>query len=77
MAKKDTINKIPDNEIVWVEYLTKEHESQFLITSKESRDTYFLYAVLDNGYKRVGKAISPIALEEKYEVIERIRNNAE
>lgn len=70
MAKKDVVNKIPDSEIIWVEYLTREHKPLFLLTSKESRDAYFLYAVLDNGYKKIGKAISPIALEEKCKVIE-------
>ena len=76
MTKKDLINKIPSSEIEWVEYLNREHKPLFLLTSKESRDSYFLYEILDDGYKRIGKASSPIALEEKYKVIERMRNNA-
>lgn len=76
MTKKGSINKIPSSEIEWVEYLSREHKPLFLLTSKEQRDFYFLYEILDDGYKRIGKATSPIALEEKYKVIERMRNNA-
>ena len=76
MTKKDSINKIPSSEIEWVEYLSREHKPLFLLRSKEPRDFYFLYEILDDGYKRIGKATSPIALEEKYKVIERMRDNA-
>lgn len=70
MAKKDIITKIPSNEIEWVEYFNREHRPLFLLTSKESRDFYFLYEILDKGYRRIGKATSPTALEEKFRVIE-------
>ena len=70
--KTDIIKKIPSNEIEWVEYLSRNHRPLFLLTSKEIRDFYFLYEVVDDGFKRLGKAPSPIALEEKYSVIERM-----
>lgn len=70
IPKNDIITKIPSNEIEWVEYLNREHKPLFLLTSKESRDFYFLYEILDNGYRKIGKATSPIALEEKFRVID-------
>jgi hypothetical protein len=76
MKQKDILSKIPSTEIEWTEYLDRDEIPIFLVTSKESRDFYFLYEILNGGFKRLGKAISPIALEEKYKVIERMRNNA-
>ena len=70
--KTDSISKIPNNEIAWVEYFNRNHQPLFLLTSKEARDFYFLYEVVSDGYKRLGKAPSPIVLEDKYKVIERM-----
>ena len=76
MKQKDILSKIPSTEIEWTEYFNRDEMPIFLVTSKESRDFYFLYEILNGGFKRLGKTISPIALEEKYKVIERMRNNA-
>lgn len=73
MKQKDVLSKIPSAEIEWTEYFNCDKIPLFLVTSKESRDFYFLYEILNDGFKRLGKAISPIALEEKYKVIERMR----
>jgi len=66
--------KYPKGEKVWVSYYSEEHELMFIITSKEpSRDYYFLYELVDNEFRRLGKSRSPIELEQKFGVNERLR----
>ena len=43
------------------------------MTSKEARDYYFLYELVDGKLKKLGKARSPKELEEKFDVEKRIR----
>ena len=62
--------KYPKGEIVWTEY-SKNGKAIFLMTSKESRDFYFLYKVNDDGTaEKLGRGKSPIELEEKFNVNE-------
>lgn len=59
----------PKGEIVWVSYYNSKKELVFLLTSKPSREFYFLYEVLDTGsLRRLGKAYSPADLEGKYNI---------
>jgi hypothetical protein len=63
----------PKGELVWVSYYNRKNELLFIMTSKGSRETYFLYELLDDGkFKRLGKASSPKDLEEKFEVGKRM-----
>ena len=63
----------PKGERVWVGYYTEKHELMFIMTSKEARDYYFLYELVDGKFKKLGKARSPKELEEKFEVDRRLR----
>lgn len=63
----------PKNEQVWVEYYTSSHKLMFIVTSKSSREFYFLYEMIDGVFKKLGKAKSPLELEEKFNVCGRLR----
>ena len=60
--------KIPKGERVWVQYFDSKSNLAFVLTSKEaSRDFYFLYESAKDGLHRLGKAHSPMELEERSE----------
>lgn len=65
--------KYPKGERVWVGYYNAEHELCFILTSKESREFYFLYELVDGEFKKLGKARTPKELEDKFEVSKRMR----
>ena len=65
--------KYPPGETVWVQYLNKEGDTISIITSKESRDWYYLYDVIGGRLEKRGKAKEPPELIEKYAVYERMR----
>ena len=65
--------KYPKGERVWVGYYSAEHELCFILTSKESREFYFLYELVDGEFKKLGKARTPKELEDKFEVSKRMR----
>lgn len=56
--------KYPKGERVWVGYYNSNHELRFILTSKDSRDFYFLYELVEDGFRKLGKARSPTELEE-------------
>lgn len=58
--------KYPKDEIVWVSYKNSNGELKYIITSKQSREFYFLYELVDNAFKKIGKAKTPTFLENKY-----------
>lgn len=59
------VNGIPNTEQIWVIRKTDKGEI-FYITSKETRDFYFLYKDENGKAVKLGKAKSPLDLEEKY-----------
>lgn len=64
----------PKGETVWVRYVDQKQSERFILTSKTvSRDCYFLYEIIGDSFKRLGKAGSPVELEEKYHVLERLQ----
>ena len=68
------IVKCPSGEKIWVSYVNTNGEPVYIITSKPTRDYYYLYEVSENGnMRKLGKSKSPIELEEKYNVIERMK----
>lgn len=70
--------KYPKGERVWMSYWSRENELLFLLTSKENnRDWYYLYENVDGTLKKLGKARTPPELEEKYHVIERMKQGQE
>ena len=65
----------PKGETVWVQYVDRNQQTLFILTSKESsRDYYFLYELTGGSLKKLGKARSPTELEEKFRIFERLRN---
>ena len=62
----------PKGERMWVGYYTKDHNLLFIVTSKESRDFYYLYELVDGSFKKLGRAKSPQELEERFEVDNRL-----
>lgn len=63
----------PKGEIVWTGYYNLSHQLRFIITSKPSRDYYFLYEVVDGTFKKLGKAKTPTELEEKFKICDKLR----
>lgn len=65
--------KVPKGEEEWVRYNNTKGEVVCLLTSKPARDFYFLYEVRpDGGLTKLGKARTPTALEEKFDVVSRM-----
>lgn len=62
----------PKGEQVWVSYYNSFHELLFIITSKQNRDYYYIYEFDGETFHKLGKAKSPIDLEEKFEVNSKI-----
>ena len=63
--------KFPKNEVLWVTYY-KDDEPKFFITSSPMRDVYFLYEVENGKLNKLGKETSPMMLEQKFSVREKI-----
>ena len=65
--------KCPKGEIVWISYFDSGRVLRFFLTSKPARDMFYLYEVAEDlTYVKLGKAKSPVDLEAKYNVMERI-----
>lgn len=60
MNTKLNINK---NELLWVTGLDESGNLKYVITSNADRSLYYIY---DKDCKKLGKAKSPVGLEEKY-----------
>ena len=68
--------KIPKGEKVWVSYLTSDKRLKYIITSKLSKDYYYLYEISDSGeIKKLGRAKSPNDLESTFQVKQKIVAN--
>lgn len=60
-----TVNGIPKTERIWLKRINEKGET-FYITSKENRDHYYLYKTNNDKAVKLGKAKSPLELEQKY-----------
>ena len=67
--------KYPKGEKVWESYYNESRELKFIITSKSTRDAYFLYELVNGEFKKLGKARTPPELVEKYDVEKKIGVN--
>lgn len=59
------VNGISKTERIWVKRITEKGETYY-ITSKDTRDYYFLYKMEGDKAVKLGKAKSPLELEQKY-----------
>ena len=66
--------KYPAGEITWARYLNKGGDTICIITSKEARDWYYLYDLVDGKFVKRGKAKEPPELVEKFNVYERMKD---
>lgn len=57
------VNGIPKTERIWVKRITEKGETYY-ITSKDTRDYYFLYKMDGDKAVKLGKAKSPLELEK-------------
>lgn len=60
--------KYPRGETVWTSYYTSSGELMFILTAKPQRDAYYLYELVDNEFKKLGRSKSPPELEDKFDV---------
>lgn len=56
---------IPKSERIWLKRITSNGDTYY-ITSKETRDCYYLYKMENNKAIKLGKAPTPTELEKKY-----------
>lgn len=64
--------KIPSGEIVWVGYFNREGNPVHIITSKESREWYYLYENAGGEWRKVGREKDPESLVRKHKVREKM-----
>lgn len=64
----------PKGETAWVGYYNRSGTLLFIITSKPARDWYFLYELVGDKFKKLGKAKEPPELIEKFHVEERMHS---
>ena len=50
------------NEISWIGYYDRLGDLRYIVTSKESRDWYYLYRVKNGEFERVGRDKDPSKL---------------
>lgn len=65
--------KCPKNELKWTVYTNIHEEVVFRMTSNLSREIYYLYELIDNEFKKVGRGRTPIELEEKFNIMARLQ----
>lgn len=73
-TERRCVNDLSKWRKVWTSYYNSSHELLFIVTSKPTRDFYFLYELVDGAFKKLGKAKSPLELEEKFNVRESMRS---
>lgn len=56
--------KVPKGEILWMQYLGKDHQPKYIVTSKPLRDMYFLYHVDGDKLVKKGKSKDPSELDK-------------
>lgn len=67
MTHEQVIKALPKGETLWVVYVNNTGTVSYIITSKkDSRDFYFAYLISNGKIERIGRAKSPLDLEEKF-----------
>lgn len=59
------MTKIPPSEIIWMRRLTADGR-EYYITSKATKDVYYIYEANNSGVTKLGKGSNPPELEEKF-----------
>ena len=56
---------IPNTEIVWVT-IADDLGDEYVITSKVTRDVYYIYRIEKDNIIKLGKGDNPLELEQKF-----------
>ena len=62
--KSAKVKGIPSSEIVWVTR-TLNNGNVYYITSKKSRDYYYLYKLVDGAAKKIAKSRCPLDFDKQ------------
>lgn len=65
--------KYPKGETVCVSYYNTKHELCFTLTQKIGSDFYVLYECSDGKLNKLGKSQSPLDLEEKFQICQKLK----
>ena len=69
--------KCPKGELLWVTYSNTKGNPVCILTSKPSRDFYYLYEVSPDGsVNKLGRAKTPPELEKRFNIEDRMKNNS-
>ena len=60
------IKGIPKTETIWLTRLTEQQETYYITSKENDRNMYYLYRQDGDKAIKIGRAKSPIELEEKY-----------
>lgn len=56
----------PKGERVWVEYYNQKKELRYIVTSKQTRDCFYVYELVNGTFVKLGRDKNPLVLEEKF-----------
>ena len=56
----------PKDERIWVQFFDNDKQLKYIITSKQTRDMYYIYELKDKKFIKLAKDKNPKALESKY-----------
>lgn len=70
-SSKDGL-KYPTGEILEARLFDVDDELAFIITTKPASEYHYLYSVEGTGFKKLGKATSPLELERKFDTKKRM-----
>lgn len=56
----------PKGEIVWVSHYDAHGNLRYITTSKQTRDYYYLYELVNGKFVKLGRDRNPRVLEDKY-----------
>ena len=61
--KESTSGTVGKDEICWASYYDADKNLKYVVTSNKDRTMHYLY---DGNYNKLGRAKSPLELQEKY-----------
>lgn len=61
-GSEKTLAKLPAKETSWVR-MTNSNGDVFIVTATPERTIYFLYQVVEDGFKRIAKSTNPRELD--------------
>ena len=65
--------KYPAGETVWVGYYNGSQKLMYIVTSKPTRDWYYLYELVDGKFVKLDRGKDPSVMVGKNRVLDKIR----